>query len=73
MDNKHLAFLLLKKVPFGYVMFPDYYENMKDEIDASFEEVSFDIQNLRWHAKLVDVPYKVFTFKKKIKTIKNEQ
>ncbi len=65
--EKHLAFLLDCPSKGEFMMFPDYYENIKEDIDKKYEQVDFEITKLRWEAELTRTPYKVFKTKKKEK------
>lgn len=57
--NKHFAFFIDDQS--NIFLFPDYYEDLKESIDANFQEVSENIEekvkNLNKH------PYKVFKTK----------
>lgn len=66
MEN-HLAFLMNCPSEGKFMMFPDYYENMKEEIDSTCEEIEFDLTNIRWSAELKNTQYKVFKVKSKTK------
>jgi hypothetical protein len=61
--TKHLAFLLDYPAPGKFMMFPDYYENMQDDIDSNYIPVEFKITDIRWDANLSRTPYKVFKLK----------
>lgn len=73
--SKTLALLITndKKV----MLFPGWYENMKESIDKEYTEVSNDLllesnwlQDSVFFAELENVPYKTFKLKSK-KLIKN--
>lgn len=62
---KHLAFLLDCPLPGKTMLFPDYYENLQQEIDESYDEVSKEeLLNVRWESKIAnDKALKVFKTK----------
>ncbi len=70
-EEKHLAYLLDSKSPYGFMVFPGYYEDLAEKLHEKFEEVTFDIATLRWEADLQKIPYKVF--KQKQRTTKKEK
>jgi hypothetical protein len=66
MEEKTLAFLVDYPKKGDLFMFPDFYENMKDLIDERYEEVEQSrVSNIRWDARLQNMPYKAFIIKKK--------
>ena len=69
MENKpkHFAFLLHYPTRDKCLMWPNWYENDKEEIDASFKEIDHDIsKQIGFHAFLTkEQPYKVFVKKTK--------
>lgn len=62
---KHLAFLLDCPSSGKTMLFPDYYENLQQEIDESYDEVSKEeLLNVRWESKIAnDKALKVFKTK----------
>lgn len=66
----HIAFLLDCPTPGKFMMFPDYYENMQDDIDSNYIPVDFKITDIRWDAYLSMTPYKVFKLKETKKSNK---
>lgn len=70
MSEKHIAFLMTGHPPFGIMMFPDYYENIKEEIDAHYEDTGLQIEGMRWQESLSKSPYKVFKIKE---IVQNEE
>ena len=66
-NRKHLAFLLHYPSKNKCLLWPDYYENAKEEIDASFVEIDHDISNqIGFKASLMkEKDFKVFIKKTK--------
>jgi hypothetical protein len=62
--DKHFAFLLDCPKEGDILMFCDYYENLKDQLNDNYEEVEFDVTTLSSNLKVVGNPYKVFKIKK---------
>lgn len=65
MANKHFALLIDDDFPNGFVIFSDYYENLKEQIDEKYEEFIFDVSKLKWDSYLLNNPYKTFKLKQK--------
>lgn len=65
MDNKHFALLIDEEYPNGFVLFSDYYENIKEQIDSLYEEIEYNISELKWDTYLINNPYKTFKIKNK--------
>jgi CRISPR/Cas system endoribonuclease Cas6 (RAMP superfamily) len=62
--DKHFAFLLDCPTKGEYMMFPDYYENLKEGIDRKYEACDEKvIQDNNWKADLSNIKYKVFKIK----------
>lgn len=67
MSDKHLAFLLDCPKKGKVMLFPKYYEEMKEEIDGQYEETSKeDLLKINWDAKIANDNL-VKVFRKKIK------
>src|SRR5665213_2546405 len=65
-DLKYVAFLLDCPKKGSTMMFPDYYENMQQEIDESYEETSKeDLLGLRYSANIANDKF-IKVFRKKI-------
>ena len=62
--EKHLVFLIDCPSPGKFMMFPDYYENIVEELGDEYEEVSVDLTEIRWSAHLKNNKYKVLKVKK---------
>lgn len=64
MEEKSFAFMLDCPVKGKFMMFPDYAENLEEELKL-YEEVDYKITDLRWSAVLANSKYKVFQKKSK--------
>jgi hypothetical protein len=60
--DKHLAFLIDCPEPGQTMMFPDFYENIKEGLEEKYDEVDRNVIfiDLQWSAALVNSKYKVF-------------
>lgn len=71
MSDKHVAFLLDCPKKGSTMMFPDYYENMQQEIDESYQEVpKEDLLSIRYSANIVNDKF-IKVFRKKIVKLLN--
>lgn len=64
MEEKSFAFMLDCPVKGKFMMFPDYAENLQEEL-KQYEEIDYDVTNLRWSAVLANSKYKVYKQKNK--------
>jgi len=66
-DDKHFAFILDVPRKGEFLMFPGFYEDMQEYIDANYDErtdVSLsDLTGKEWKAKLIGHKNKIFTLK----------
>lgn len=69
MEEKSFAFLLDCPAKGKFMMFPDYAENLEEELKL-YEEVDFKITDLRWNVVLANSKYKVYKQKEKQKNYK---
>lgn len=69
MEGQTFAFLQSDDFPGGFVLFCDYYERLKEEIDSKFEEIEVPPTDMRYSNYLQQNKYKVF----KQKQIEHEQ
>jgi hypothetical protein len=60
---KHFAFLLDCPKPGQVMMFYDFYENIQEHIDSTYDEVAFDVTTVIPTLKNKGLPYKVFKTK----------
>jgi len=66
MEEKTFAFLIDCPAKGKFMMFPDYAENLQEELNK-YQEVDVKITDLRWSAVLANSRYKVYKQKSKPK------
>lgn len=66
-QTKHFAFLIDCPSKGKYMMFPDYYENLSEEELSLYDIEDIRLEDLRWEARLTQIPYKVLRKKPKQK------
>jgi hypothetical protein len=58
--NKTFALLYSEDFPMKYVLFIDYYENLKEDIESKYEEISVNLEDIPHSSYLKDNSFKVF-------------